>query len=121
MIDLILVYDLNTNLATINTALSTVNAVTAPSSNTTTISGGYVKIGRQITVTVKFTVVATTISYAILLNGLLASIAPGSTFECRNANGTIVTGIYIDTTMIYTTNALPTGTYVINGSYISAV
>ena len=99
---------------------NTVNSVTAGSEHVTITSGGYIKIGKSVTVEVDLTTDSEFNAGSALLNDLPSPLINNPVIHIRNATtySTMYTGRLSNGTL-YPDATLPAGRYYINGAYAS--
>lgn len=104
-----------------NNDSNTIKQMTINSTYGNIVSGGYVKNGRNIIVNVRVKITTEMPSYQGHIGGVPNGITDILPLLCVTTGGVSIDGIYLAGTSIARGSNLPTGEYVISGSYISLI
>lgn len=104
-----------------NNDSNTIKQMTINSTYGNIVSGGYVKNGRNIIVNVRVKITTEMPSHQGHIGGVPNGITDILPLLCVTTGGVSIDGIYLAGTSIARGSNLPTGEYVISGSYISLI
>lgn len=101
--------------------LNTIKPMTINSTYGNIVSGGYVKNGRNVTISVRIKITTEMPSHQGHIGGVPNGITDILPLLCVTTGGVSIDGIYLAGTSIARGSNLPIGEYVISGSYISLI